>query len=431
MKLRIRPCLAASAVAAISLFSATAYGQGEVQRQYDLMIKGEMNRLTKYHNNADDYPKASEDAAWVKKMSDDFNKTWNKKRPVVTITATPSARENLEWTNYQEALAAYRAGDGAGGLAVGAYLYNKYPNKGYAFETWMSVADKNVESRFLAGRMLYYGEGTASDTERGSMLMRSAAAAGHAGATAYLKTLPVARVATVGEFPSMLTRVMDVFNGRKPAHPAARSSFNKVKQKSTKAYAQDYEIVALDYIYGLGVLVDLQKARELLLTARKMTEYHHDADEWLAWLAFLEVDKNPAAFISQAKVFEPTHPSQDAYYLRAIAECLQHRPAQQRFLLEKEAAYNTLAAQMARVDLAVMQLTGEGGLVDEASGVRNLLSVPRNRHAQYFIAQLNAKGLHGITKNPETARNWLEAAAKQGQPDAIRELGALSATAKP
>lgn len=62
MKLRIRPCLAASAVVAISLFSATAYGQGEVQRQYDLMIKGEMNRLTKYHNNADDYPKASEDA---------------------------------------------------------------------------------------------------------------------------------------------------------------------------------------------------------------------------------------------------------------------------------------------------------------------------------------------------------------------------------
>lgn len=59
--------LAAGLLAPSASAQPGGFGEGEVQRQHDLNVKGEMDRLSKYHNNADDYPKAGDDAAWVKK----------------------------------------------------------------------------------------------------------------------------------------------------------------------------------------------------------------------------------------------------------------------------------------------------------------------------------------------------------------------------
>ena len=128
-------------------------------------------------NNADDYPKAGDDAAWVKKMVDDYKSA---QRKHVSITpAPPRYVESPEYTKFLSTVTAYRAGDVAAAMALGTCYYNgTVTGKSHsaAFTTWLSVADRNMQARFLVGRMLYFGEGTPADTDRGAQLMRSAAA---------------------------------------------------------------------------------------------------------------------------------------------------------------------------------------------------------------------------------------------------------------
>jgi len=76
----------------------------------------------------------------------------------------------------------------------------------------------------------------------------------------------------------------------------------------------------------------------------------------------------------------------------------------------------------ARVALAVMQLTGEGGPVDELSGLMNLRLAASNPHAQYVLARLATEGAHGVQKDPAAAQALMAAAARGGQPSAIAAL---------
>ena len=141
------------------------------------------------------------------------------------------------------------------------------------------------------------------------------------------------------------------------------------------------------------------------------------ADQLLTWLDLFEVNQDQARFLKQVASVEARGVSAGKRrYFLAVAACHQHLLAEQRFYLEGQSGE-------ALIDLAVMQLMGEGGLVDEEEGIRNLLEAAQYKpHAQYILSQLFANGLHGVTKDPVRARNLLVAAAQKGQPDAVREL---------
>lgn len=148
--------------------------------------------------------------------------------------APPRYVESPEYTKFLSTVTAYRAGDVAAAMALGTYYYNGTvtgKRHSAAFTTWLSLADRNLQARFLVGRMLYFGEGTPADTDRGFQMMRSAAAAGYPDAVAYLKALPPMRAGTVGEFPSMLTFVKDAFR-ESPRIGPGRATIGRVKSRS-------------------------------------------------------------------------------------------------------------------------------------------------------------------------------------------------------
>ena len=407
------------------LFTAAAFGQGQVQQQHDADLKNQNNANTKYHNNADDYP--------TNTATPGTNRS-GVKRP--SQSAQPIYIDP-RWKDFDKTREAYQAGDGAAGLAFGTYYYVGSVggmNKEFAFEVWTKVADKNAHARFLAGRMLYNGEATAMDEARGIAMMKSASASGDAEAAEYLKALPIHAPASTGEFPSMLARVDDIY-AREKAEMVSNSNqlkwmkeaIQSLEKHSKKIDYGTYSSAGNAYFYGVGVPLDLSKAKEMFLQSKAMVnpQFTHSQDESLAWVYLRERDKNPAPFIKQAIEFGTKHPWPRSLYLMALAACLDHKPAQQRFYLEQATTHYDASSKApieAWVDLAVMQLTGEGGPLQNAQGIKNLMAASSNRHAQFILSQILASGTHGLAKDPAKARLWLEAAAKAGQPDAVREL---------
>jgi TPR repeat protein len=105
-----------------------------------------------------------------------------------------------------------KAGDPDAGYALGMGLYqaNTIPANEGALRHFLAVQDRNLNARFMVGKMMVEGAGAPADPDSGLSFLRSASAAGKEPATNYLKTVP-RRSGNVGEFSSMLTRVDDAF----------------------------------------------------------------------------------------------------------------------------------------------------------------------------------------------------------------------------
>lgn len=417
------PNIARLTIAALLLSSPMAWAQGGIQQQeHDKQIRADTERNTKYHNNADDYPAATDNSALAKKIADGF-KSAPKAPPLPFV---PSATDLA----FFKALDDFKAGDPNAGYILGMRFY--HTNYATANETalyyFLAIQDRILPARFLAGQMLVAGEGAPSDYDRGLALIRSASAAGSLPATTYLKT-PPARPSTVSEFPSMLTRAEDALYSKglivKSSFRLDPKVIKMVEQRSPKASYFDYTLGGMTYLYGIGVPVDMQKAKELLLVASQKHK-GDTTDEPLAWLYLAGLQKDPAAFQAQVGQIYPLHdnwPEED--YLHAFVACMNHQPAQQRYDLEAAIHVtpgNYATIPEARMELALMQLTGEGGPLQEEAGRANLLATASSRSSQYFLYRMYDKGLHGFEKDPAKAMQFLKSAAAAGQPNAIQEL---------
>lgn len=434
--IRFQTCVA---ITVLSLLCAPVFGQnGEVQDEHDRQIKADTKRNTEYHNNADDYPRSNSSAPNIPTPTVRIPIT--PKNPVYVPTMTPELQ--ARWDSYEKVVAAERAGDSDAGLLLGTYQYKGqmgWPSPAIALQTWLKVADRNVSARFLAGRMIYVGDSTPSDENRGWAMMTSAANAGNAEAKQYLAAHP--RLARTEHFPSMLTRISngeaDGVMQEKSDMKLEKRARNLAAGKLKNPTVEDYVDAAFMYKWGTGVPSDFTKAHDFAVQAGKMgpSEYSEaDLKAILLKYAVAHREQDPDGFrravAASAAIADTTQTTKDAQYMQAAVACMDHDLKKERFLLGEAVKPipedRAMAPEVAHVDMALMQLSGEGGPVDEAGGMANLLAAKNNPEAAYYLSQFIASGTHLQPKNPELARQFLEVAAKGGQPDAVKQLAATA-----
>ncbi|MES2394183.1 MAG: hypothetical protein V4555_21300 [Acidobacteriota bacterium] len=352
--------------------------------------------------------------------------------------------------------AGYLAGDVNAGYEYGRTLYSGYSgsvDKPEAFRVWQSIADKDPRARFQAGMMMYMGDAVVRNDELGRAMIEKAAAAGDVEAKSYVAAHPYHR-SSVGSFPPMTSRtdnvlaswkydvfVTDYWREGNNAHLISErdrkhreDAMNVIEHQAKPKDQAVYALAAEMYLVGWNVPIDIEKAGQMLEKAEAAKAANPDKVKYAdgpfetatmpmarMLYAFANYKKDPAAF--QKALQTNAGKIQDdrdgmVPYLYALAACLNHQPEWQRRNLEL-AKKNSISA--AYLELGVMQLTGEGGPVDNAAAMQNLDGMV-SPDALYIRARLALEGSHGVTKDVAKGQALMKDAAAQGQPDAKKAL---------
>ena len=435
--MRLRVLLAAVLSAAATLQCAAQDSTRETQDKIDRVRANDARNAPVTNTSTSVGVSPSEIDDLTRKLEAGFGKRKAESERQPTSMEVWAA--NKAWADRTALEAQARAGNPDANFNMGnQYFYGSnsyFKDHAQALRLYLVAAAKRDDALFLAGRMIFQGDATPADEERGRSMMEAAAKDGLADAKTFLASHP--RVARTEHFPNMITRMA-------PPQPDGQMVLKRDKYekriwalmdgKVQDPTNSEYATAADFYARGIGTPRDARKAYEFALRAK--AGYLEDF-QWaktygpiMTW-AELHRKEDPAAFAKAADEYFAYDGRLQARYYQAVAACMQGDLVKQRYLLglavtdQPNETYSHVPP-MARVDLGLMQIAGEGGPVDEASGIQNLLAERKNPEAQYYLGHFAANGTHGQKKDPVAARTWLESAAKGGQPDAIRELAEMN-----
>jgi len=405
------------------------WGQGGiVQQQHDDYIRAQERSAyaAAAHNNADDYPKATE-ASHKTDMSPNY----------VPVLSRPAKHQEayVETPVMRHMISLHQKtadGDEAAGLELGQCYYegrDVAKSRQEAYRIWKYSA--GARGRYLAGKMVFEGDGVETDKFQAYPLMHYAALHGDAEAKTWMTAHPEPE-RHLGEFPGMLTFAEDVFwESSAQVQPVTAESAVRLLDAAAKAYNNEAKLQKLKprademvragkaLTYGLGLPMDLKGAYTLLMTADYLhAEGASDAKAWVMLALEQKYDR-------EHEHYKPLAGSQarTGSYLAYLKALVTVQDAQQTFRRELLKIAATTDNPQALTDLAIMEWEGNGGDPDDATGLSHLQTAAKtNRNAQYILGLASLNGLHGVPVDRVKAFELLQLAAEHGQADARHML---------